>query len=84
MTLYGWPSVSLVSTSADRKADCTSLRGESVGNERWNKALLSLGVGGEPGALGLALSTVLPNTRVLGRCLNRWGGPGADAVNRSH
>lgn len=29
--------------------------------------------------LAQALSTVLPNARTLGRCLSRWGGPGAVA-----
>ena len=39
----------------------------------------SLGGGGEPCCLRLALSTVLLSAPIQGRCLSRWGGPGADA-----
>lgn len=37
VTQYGRPSVSLDSASANRKADCASLRGDSIGNGRWHR-----------------------------------------------
>lgn len=53
---------------------------ESIGNERWNQALLSWSRGREPCVpLGQALNIVVPNTHIPGRCFIRWGGPGADA-----
>lgn len=75
MTLYVWPSVSLVSTSADWKADCTSLRGESVDNERWNKALLSLGVVGEPWCLRLGIKYCSTKYSCPGQVFEQVGWP---------
>lgn len=78
VTQYGRSSVSLDSASANRK-DCASLRGDSIGNRRWHR-LHGPWVGWEPCCLRLALSTVLLNVPIQGRCLSEvGGGPGADA-----
>lgn len=45
------PSVSLDSASANRKADCASLRGDSIGNRRWHRLHDWVGVG-NPVVLG--------------------------------